>query len=688
MRIQSLLVAVAVAVAATLPARALDLIEIADGLVDVKHLVDINNQLFYYAGDALYRVEPVYDGGTLDDFNIFTVTTSAEGIEAWGLTDASTPTATCFYFATHQEWNGKGALWRSDGTIGGTVPVTAGVPRLTGVVHASGGMIFFTNDDGDGNPAPTVNSTLWKTDGVTVDKIFDAIPGQVRGLTAVDGANLFFTTYDGTDYRLWYSDGTDSATVDITPPGGFPGDISYWYLTDVGNTLYFPVGNEGSFFPVFEPQTDFTLWRSNATTEGTVPITSTAGLEIPINFRVQDDRYLWFSTFSNRDEEYDSEIFRLDTLTDTLDLIKGGLDTVYSSDLAVADDGSGIIYFAEYNEDLDISVIWRTDGTPEGTYVFLDDLPEVHDLTCIDGVLYYASYPFGGDDNVDGFFAPRAASAPSSLADPPLPGTWVGSLLALDQDGIETMAVTLGSALPVTPGELGQAPSTQFTKKPSVWSMFRDRNRNPDAKTKKASWKIANKISAKAPVDAAYAEWTKKFVLYDKKAVKGMSAEALPALSPARINSVEVLAKEFGPVATPLPQVFLLSPPTIDTIRTGADEELLAPPQEGDVLLVMGMHFGAKPPKLFVEHDPKGDGRLKRKAFKAVSAKVTPLPFMNAAGKRNASCMMVRIDDPDLEPMSLGYSKMRYTYPKGIVNPTGWFILDNGVGLATWQQKK
>lgn len=685
MRIQHLLVAVAVVAATILPARALDLIEIADGLVDVKHLSRVNNQLFYYADDALYRIEPIYAGDTLDDFNIFTVTTSAAGIAAWGLTDATTvTTTTSFYFATHQEWNGQGALWISDGTVGGTVAVTENVPRLTGVAHVGGGEVFFANDPSGNDPAIAV-STLWKTDGTLVEMVRDDIPGQVRGLTAVGGAgHAFFTTYDGTDYRLWASDGTAGGTVDITPPGGFPEDISYWYLTDVGGTLHFPVGNEGSFFPVFEPQTDFAIWRSDGTVEGTVPITATAGLEIPINFRVQDGPHLWFSTFSNRDDEYDSEVFRLDTLTDTLDLIKGGLDTVYSSDLAVADDGSGIVYFAEYNEDLDISTIWRTDGTPAGTYVFLDELTEVHDLTCIGGVLYYASYPFEF-----GFaFAPQAASAPSASADPPLPGTWVGSLLALDQDGVETVAVTLGSALPVTPGELGQEPVTQFTKKPSVWSLFRDRNRNPDAKAKKASWKIANTISAKAPTDVAYAEWTKKFVLYDKKAVKGMPAEALPSLSPARINGVEVLAKEFGPVATSLPKVFLLSPPTIDAIRTGADEELLAPPQEGDVLLVVGMHFGAKPPKLYVEHDPKGDGKLKRKACKAVSAKVTPLPFMNAAGKRNASCMMVRMDDPDLEPMLLGYSKMRYAYPKGVVNPTDWFILDNGIGLATWLLKK
>jgi ELWxxDGT repeat protein len=679
MRIRPLLVAVAVAATQALTASALDTIEIADGLVDIKHLSRINDQLFYYAEDALFRVEPSYDGDTLDDFDIFTVTTNASGIEAWGLTDATTvTTTTSFYFATHQEWNGKGALWQSDGTVAGTVAITENVPRLTGVTHVGGGEIFFTNDDGDGNPSPAVRSTLWKTDGIDVTQVADAIPGQVRGLTAV-GGNAFFTTYDGTDYRLWFSDGTEAGTADITPPSGFPEDISYWYLTDVGGTLYFPVGNEGSFFPVFEPQTDFVLWQSDGTVGNTTPVTATDGLEIPINFRVQDGQYLWFSTFSNRDMEYDGEIFRLDTATDTLEQIKGGLDTVYSSDLAITDDGSGIVYFAEYNDELDLSIIWRTDGTPEGTYVFLDNLPEVHDLTCIDGVLYYASYPFAGDDD---FAAPNSASTPNALGDPPLPGTWVGALLALDQDGVETFRVTLGSVLPITPGELGQAPGTQFTKKPSTWSMFRDRQRNPDATAKKASWKIANKISAKVPADTAHAEWTKKFLLYDKKAVKGVPAALLPTISPARINSVEILAKEFGPNATALPKVFLLSPPNLDTI-----ENISNPPVEGEVMIARGHHFGAKPPKLYVEHDPKGDGILKRKACKRVSAKITPLRFMNAAGKANASCMFLHPDDPELDPVHLGYSEVRYLYPKGIVNPTGWFILDNGIALATWQQE-
>ena len=123
---------------------------------------------------------------------------------------------------------------------------------------------------------PTTGVELWKSDGtvagtVLVKDIRPGIASSFAGynffateLTNVNGT-LFFTANDGINgFELWKSDGTAAGTVlvkDINPGGGAAGSSFPASLTNVGGILFFAAnaGINGS-----------ELWKPDGTAAGTV----------------------------------------------------------------------------------------------------------------------------------------------------------------------------------------------------------------------------------------------------------------------------------------------------------------------------------------------------------------------------------------------------------------------------------
>src|SRR5207247_2730007 len=119
------------------------------------------------------------------------------------------------------------ALWKSDGTAAGTIPVKAftgpygSIPSQHVDVN---GTLFFTHDDG-------VNGLeLWKSDGTAAGTVLvkDINPDPFSAsapnfLTNVNGT-LFFSAFSPSGgVELWKSDGTEAGTAqvkDINPGGG------------------------------------------------------------------------------------------------------------------------------------------------------------------------------------------------------------------------------------------------------------------------------------------------------------------------------------------------------------------------------------------------------------------------------------------------------------------------------------
>lgn len=127
------------------------------------------------------------------------------------------------------------------------------------------GIAYFTANDGVSTQA------LWKSDGTVLGTVLvsDNLPnvslGNVRELVAA-GNKLFFTANDGTNGReLWTSDGTDAGTkmvLDINPTGN-----AFTNLINPLLTLT-PFGNN-VLFSAFDGVHGNELWISDGTAAGT-----------------------------------------------------------------------------------------------------------------------------------------------------------------------------------------------------------------------------------------------------------------------------------------------------------------------------------------------------------------------------------------------------------------------------------
>jgi ELWxxDGT repeat protein len=161
-------------------------------------------------------------------------------------------------------------LWRSDGTSAGTTMVQDILPGAasSGLWYLTpfNGMLFFTASDGSSG------YELWRSDGTSAGTtlVRDIVPGEGSAFPAFfspcltsGGDYLFFVADDGQHGReLWRSDGTSDGTAlvrDILPGavGSSPANLFF-----SGSRLFF-AANDGD---------GYGLWRSDSTTESTMPI--------------------------------------------------------------------------------------------------------------------------------------------------------------------------------------------------------------------------------------------------------------------------------------------------------------------------------------------------------------------------------------------------------------------------------
>ncbi|MBJ6765857.1 hypothetical protein JGU66_34315 [Myxococcaceae bacterium JPH2] len=172
------------------------------------------------------------------------------------------------FFAINFE-DGRRALWKSDGSEAGTTEVKSfplvGLGMRVGDLTAATDQLFFTVMDylrGD---------ELWVTRGLAANtkRLFTFGPGiehsSVTHLTALGNRLVFLREYAPPDPALphtevWTSDGSANGTVQLRDLGlGSSG--SGWSLSLPSGMLFFIQGPTGA-----------SLWRSNGTSAGTVPL--------------------------------------------------------------------------------------------------------------------------------------------------------------------------------------------------------------------------------------------------------------------------------------------------------------------------------------------------------------------------------------------------------------------------------
>ncbi|MCP3101550.1 hypothetical protein LZ198_21990 [Myxococcus sp. K15C18031901] len=189
---------------------------------------------------------------------------------AWGPGWFEDFQGTLFFAANFED--GRRALWKSDGTSGGTTevksfPVTEGTmtPEVARLTAASSQLFFQAADAAHGQE-------LWVSDGTAAGTRFvkDLTPGPEGSYLphrAVVGNSLVFIreidddASSTTRYELWVSDGTAAGTVRVRD---FGADVEVGSASvDAGGAL--------RFF-VFERGGGAWLWRSDGTSAGTVAV--------------------------------------------------------------------------------------------------------------------------------------------------------------------------------------------------------------------------------------------------------------------------------------------------------------------------------------------------------------------------------------------------------------------------------
>ncbi|HSS52561.1 MAG TPA: ELWxxDGT repeat protein [Thermoanaerobaculia bacterium] len=312
----------------------------------------------------------------------------------------------------------KVELWVTDGTLGSTRRI-ATAAAFAPDLGSLGNLVFFgmTNSKG-------TTSELWVTDGTPAGKRRVATLGTLAGsyplFAPLDNGALIFGGEDHDDLQtLWRTDGTPERTV---PLPGFEGSYAV-DLTRVGELTFF-VGDgpqspyekvwrtdgttRGTFpvarlpnsfvdlniawngkylFAVSGPSDGCAYWLSDGTILGTREIIpELAGSRCPTGIHALGSRFVFIERVPG-DGGLTPQVFVSDGTaagTRQISNIPGPRDFI-NTDLAEI---GGVIFFRLNRQDGQDAEVWRTDGSPEGTYRLPLALSQPDALFAFQGSLY------------------------------------------------------------------------------------------------------------------------------------------------------------------------------------------------------------------------------------------------------------------------------------------------------------
>jgi ELWxxDGT repeat protein len=270
------------------------------------------------------------------------------------------------YFADDGATPGETALWRSDGTEAGTAMVLDRAPgsdvplRPNQIVDRSGVALFAGTDSAHG-------TELWRSDGTAAGTymVADIRPGPDSGLTSaadfhVARDQVFFTAAGADGSELWVTDGTAQGTrraADLNPGGA---DFVFRGGTTLGDQLVFSAGTTAQ-----SPEP----WVSDGTQAGTHRLA--AVLPTPLSSRllvgpipVGSDRLL---------VNADTTVYAVDAANNAVPLLTNVGLAVGAPDGRLGRTGwaplpDGSVVFAVRTAQSEQLYLYRTDGTPAGTF--------------------------------------------------------------------------------------------------------------------------------------------------------------------------------------------------------------------------------------------------------------------------------------------------------------------------------
>jgi ELWxxDGT repeat protein len=288
-------------------------------------------------------------------------------------------------------------LWRSDGTVGGTVllrdfPEYVNTPLVRAAPLAD--RLFFSVSSFQSG------TSLWTSDGTAVGTAmvvgFPGVSTPLRSLTATAGQLFFATSGPFPNAQVYRSDGTPAGTVQLLT-GSFQADENYpLRFTAVGNTVFFILTRDTDAKNV-------ELWRTDGTAASTLLVTSlSTGLN---GYPPQPSDLLAFGNqlFFFADTASGRALFRSDGTAAGTVQVRAFLVPSFPAPLQHwLTAFGGRLYFVA-DDGVHGRELWTSDGTPQGTTLLVDILPgalssDPRWLTVAGGRLWFAA-----DDGVHGF---------------------------------------------------------------------------------------------------------------------------------------------------------------------------------------------------------------------------------------------------------------------------------------------
>jgi ELWxxDGT repeat protein len=275
------------------------------------------------------------------------------------------------YFTVY-DGNNDRELWKSDGTFAGTLRVkdinSGPAPSDPTSLVAAIGRLFFMATDQRG-------TELWTSDGTEVGTVMvkDFSPGtdnSVPQYLRAGDSLLYFLADDGAGEGLWRSDGSAEGTFRLLPPRIYTSDF-----VTIGDMVYFGLGQD--------------LWKSDGTVAGTSVFRTINNGNTPISNARRVGEFVYFLS---PEAGTPMKLWRTDgTSEGTIPLISLPGHAYGKSLEIVAVDG--VAYFT-VNDPVTGNELWKSDGTVAGTKLVRDLFPGTPSsnpkmLTSIGGKLFF-----------------------------------------------------------------------------------------------------------------------------------------------------------------------------------------------------------------------------------------------------------------------------------------------------------
>jgi ELWxxDGT repeat protein len=299
------------------------------------------------------------------------------------------------FFSAGDVTNNRRYLWKSDGTIAGTIVVSQLMPTSIFSINRT---LFFTADDS------IHGMELWKSDGTTAGTVLvkdiavGVQPSYPAAFARLNDALVFIADDGLHGYEVWTSDGTAAGTILVADVHPGPDTSHPAHLTSINGALFFTADDGIS---------GIELWKSDGTAAGTALVKDISpGLSDsnPVALADLDGTLMFFAD----DSVHGTELWSSDGTSANTVLVKdiqrgisNSFDKRFAS-YAPAIPVVGKLFFAA-DDGTHGYELWSSDGTSAGTTLVKDIFPDANSsypatLTDLDGKLAFIA-----NDGIHGY---------------------------------------------------------------------------------------------------------------------------------------------------------------------------------------------------------------------------------------------------------------------------------------------